>query len=385
MMITLETIIYLLKRLIMNNQIQFLDLHSTYKELEKEFKNSFKKVMESGFYILGDEVETFEKEYAKYSDSKYCVGVANGLEAISLSLLACGIKPGDEVIVPSNTYIATWLGVSNIGAVPVPVEPDEQTYNINPTLIKKAITSKTRAIIPVHLYGQPADMISINKISKGYGLKVIEDAAQAHGAKINNKKIGSHGDIASWSFYPGKNLGAFGDGGAITTNSIEYAEKIKSLRNYGSKVKYVNDELGFNSRLDPLQAAFLSIKLNHLEIWNDRRRTIANKYLQEIDNKKITLPYVKEWSDPVWHLFVLRTKNRKLLQEHLNKSGIGSLIHYPIPPYKQKAYSHLNMNYDNFPIANTLADEVISIPIGPHLKRDESDRVVECINEYSFN
>ena len=366
----------------MHDHVPFLDLNATYKELEEEINKSFRKVMDSGYYILGDEVEAFEEEYAEYCDSTFCVGVANGLEAISLALLACDIKPGDEVIVPSNTYIATWLGVTNIGAIPIPVEPNEKTYNIDVSLIKGAISPRTKAIIPVHLYGQPADMESILKIAKENNLKVIEDGAQAHGSKIKDKKIGSHGDAVAWSFYPGKNLGAFGDGGAVTTNSPEIMKKIKILRNYGSKVKYINDEQGFNSRLDPLQAAFLRVKLNYLDLWNERRSKIAYKYLNEIKQNQIALPHHESWSNPVWHLFVVRVSNRNNFQKHLNDSGIGTLIHYPIPPHKQKAYSNLGIDSNIYPIANKLADEVISIPIGPHLTLKQSEKVIRFINEY---
>ena len=241
----------------MSDQVPFLDLGATYRELKNELDSNYQRVMDSGWYVLGSEVEEFENEYAQYCEAKYCIGVANGLEALSLSLLACGVGEGDEVIVPSNTYIASWLSVTNIGAIPVPVEPHSLSYNIDVDQIESAISPRTKALMPVHLYGQPADMTKIIELAQNYDLKVIEDAAQAHGAKINDRRIGSHGDAIGWSFYPGKNLGAYGDGGAVTTNSEEVYEKIKLMRNYGSKVKYVNEVCGFNSRLDPLQASFL--------------------------------------------------------------------------------------------------------------------------------
>ncbi len=362
--------------------IPFLDLKSSYLEIQDEINKSFKKVMNSGYYILGEETELFEKEYATFCESKYCIGVANGLEALSLSLIACGVKAGDEVIVPSNTYIATWLAVSNIGAIPIPVEPCIKTFNIDPTLIKTKITKKTKAIIPVHLYGQPADMTSIIKIAKENKIKIIEDGAQCHGAQIYNKKIGGHGDVVAWSFYPGKNLGAFGDAGAVTTNSKKIADKIRSLRNYGSKIKYFNDEKGFNSRLDPLQASFLRIKLAYLDNWNNRRKKIAKNYLDNINNDKIKLPYVEKCNSHVWHLFVIRTKARKKLQEKLDNIGIGTLIHYPIPPYNQKAYLDADLNDKDYPLASMLANEVLSIPIGPHLSNEDTEIIINALNNF---
>jgi dTDP-4-amino-4,6-dideoxygalactose transaminase len=366
-----------------NRSVSFLNLKSSYLELKDEFDEAYLRLMNSGNYILGEEVELFEKEYASFLDTKYCIGVGNGLEAISLALIACGIKSGDEVIVPSNTYIATWLAVTHIGAIPIPVEPCEDTYNINPLKIEEKISKKTKAIIPVHLYGQPSDIQQILDIAKKNNLKIIEDAAQAHGAEIDNKKIGCHGDAVAWSFYPGKNLGAFGDGGAVTTNCENISEKVKSLRNYGSKKKYINNEKGFNSRLDPLQAAFLRIKLRHLEKWTERRRIIAKSYLERIDNKKIKLPIVDLRMNPVWHLFVIRSADRTILQDYLQNKGIGTLIHYPVPPYKQNAYKDLKLKSKEYPIASQLADEVLSIPIGPHLSLEEADIVIDALNQFN--
>ncbi len=366
-----------------NRNIPFLNLKSSYLELKDEFDEAYLRLMDSGSYILGEEVELFEREYASFLNTKYCIGVANGLEAISLALIACGIEEGDEVIVPSNTYIATWLAVTHIGAIPIPVEPCRDTYNINPLKIEEKISPKTKAIIPVHLYGQPSDMNQILDIAQKNNLKIIEDAAQAHGAEIDNKKIGCHGDAVAWSFYPGKNLGAFGDAGAVTTSCENIFEKVKSLRNYGSVKKYINKEKGFNSRLDPLQAAFLRIKLRHLEKWTDRRRTIAKSYIEKIDNEKIKLPFVDLRMNPVWHLFVIRSADRPALQDYLKNEGIGTIIHYPIPPYKQEAYKDSKLKPNKYPIANQLADEVLSIPIGPHLSLEEADIVINALNQYN--
>ena len=329
--------------------ISFLDLKTPHKELREELQEAFTQVLDSGWFIQGKQLEAFEQEYAAYCGTKHCIGVGNGLDALHLILRAYDIGAGDEVIVPSNTYIATWLAVSYAGATPVPVEPDELTYNINPALIEAAITPKTKAIMAVHLYGQPADMDAINSIALKYNLKVIEDAAQAQGAGYKGKLAGNLGDAAGHSFYPGKNLGALGDGGAITTNDDELADKLKVLRNYGSRVKYFNEVKGFNSRLDEMQAAFLRVKLLKLTEWNTRRKQIAAYYQENLDATDLVLPFVPEWADPVWHLFVVRTNNRDQLQQHLNDSNIGTVIHYPIPPHLQSAYKELNYNKGCFP------------------------------------
>jgi dTDP-4-amino-4,6-dideoxygalactose transaminase len=367
----------------MFKNIPFLDLGATYNELQNELDSSYKRVMKSGWYILGSEIENFENEYAQYCEAKYCVGVANGLDALSLALLACGVEKGDEVIVPTNTYIASWLAVTNIGATPIPVEPNLKTYNLDFDLIEDAITSKTKAIMPVHLYGQPADMIKIKKLAAQYDLKIIEDGAQAHGAKINDRRVGSHGDAVAWSFYPGKNLGAYGDGGAVTTNSEEVFERLKVLRNYGSKVKYVNEICGVNSRLDPLQAAFLRVKLKYLDTWNQRRSVIAKNYMQSLSSSNVTLPFVPDWAVSAWHLFVIQCNNREHLQEALNQEGIGTLIHYPIPPHKQRAYASLNFEASAFPRASSLALNMLSLPIGPHLTLEDSSRIAETVNKHA--
>jgi len=348
-------------------KVPFLDLGASYRELKSEIDLAISRVLDSGWYILGPEVEAFEAEWAEYCEAKYAVGLANGLDALILALRALDVGPGDEVIVPSNTYIATWLAVSAVGATPVPVEPDLATHNINPELISTAITSRTKVLLPVHLYGQPADMDPILELARKHNIAVVEDAAQAHGARYKNKRIGGHGDIICWSFYPGKNLGALGDGGAITTNRADLADKVQVLRNYGSRVKYVNEVQGVNSRLDPIQAAVLRVKLEHLDEWTDRRRMIAVAYSEGLKDSGLILPCTPDWADPVWHLYVIRSKERDDLQRRLKLAGIGTLIHYPIPPHMQQAYVHLGMSAETFPCARQIADELLSLPIGPQM------------------
>ncbi len=365
--------------------IPFLDLHAPYRELREEFDSAYHRVMESGWYILGLEVEAFEAEFAAYCDAKHCIGVGNGLDALHLILRAMDIGPGDEVIVPSNTYIATWLAVTYAGATPVPVEPDERTYNIDPTKIDQAITPKTKVIMVVHLYGQPADMDPINALARKHGLKVIEDCAQAHGALYKGRKVGGLGDAAGFSFYPGKNLGAIGDGGAVTTNDPKLAERIQVLRNYGSKIKYQNQVIGYNSRLDELQAALLRVKLTKLNEWNERRRLVAAQYMQELSGQRnLTLPYVPEWAEPVWHLFVVRHAQRDALQKALAEAGIGTMIHYPIAPHLQPAYADLDLSVGDFPLSERMAEEVLSLPIGPHLAESGCSSVITAMQKVSF-
>lgn len=359
--------------------IPFLNLQPAYEELKEEIDRTIIETIGSGSYILGEQVELFEKEYAEFCGAKYCVGVGNGLDAITLSLLACGVGPGDEVIVPSNTYIATWLAVSHCGAVPVAVEPDIHTFNINPSLISEAITNKTKAIIPVHLYGQPADLHPIIDIAKKHNLKVIEDAAQAHGASYRDKKIGAHGDIVAWSFYPGKNLGALGDGGAITTNDDELAREVKRLRNYGSEVKYHNNIKGFNSRLDEIQASVLRVKLRKLLEWNRRRKSIAEIYTDKLTNADIQLPHVLDWVDPVWHVFVIKVKNRNRVKRDLEKKNIFTSIHYPVSPHMQKAYADKSYESKTLDLTEKIQNQILSIPIGPHLKKIEAEEVAQAI------
>ncbi|MGQ5712416.1 DegT/DnrJ/EryC1/StrS family aminotransferase [Desulforudis sp. DRI-14] len=367
-------------------KVPFLDLKAMHLELMDELQQAFNRTMRSGWYILGKEVEAFEQEWATYLGVKHCIGVASGLDALHLILRAYNIGPGDEVIVPAHTFIATWLAVTHAGAKLVPVEVDERTYNIDVTRIEEAITEKTKAIIVVHLYGQPADMDPIIGIAHRYGLKVIEDAAQAHGAKYKGRRVGGIGDAAGWSFYPVKNLGAFGDGGAVTTNDDELAERIRMLRNYGSKEKYVHEFLGFNSRLDELQAALLRVKLRYLDAWNKRRAEIARFYTEALRDMPLVLPYVEKWAEPVWHLYVIRTSERDVLQERLAEAGIGTLIHYPIPCHLQESYRFLGFEQGSFPTTERLSKEILSLPMGPHLTDDKVWSVVNVlrrsVNDY---
>ena len=360
-------------------KIPFLDLGAAYRELKTEIDVAVSRVLESGWYILGPEVEAFETEWAAYCEAKHAVGLANGLDALTLALRALDIGPGDEVIVPSNTYIATWLAVTGVGATPVPVEPDVATHNIDPARIEAAITSRTRALLPVHLYGQPADMDPILDIAKRHGLRVIEDAAQAHGARYKGQRIGAHGDIVCWSFYPGKNLGALGDAGAVTTDDAALAERIALLRNYGSRQKYVNEEAGVNSRLDPIQAAVLRVKLGVLDEWTERRRAVATAYTRGLAESGLILPHVPEWADPAWHLYVVRTSDREALQDRMTEAGIGTLIHYPIPPHMQKAYTNMEIMPEALPLARDLASEVLSLPMGPQLSLDQVQDIVNAL------
>ncbi len=359
--------------------VPFLDLKSPYAELKDALDEAVARVMSSGWYIGGPEVERFEADYAAYCGAAQCIGVANGLDALHLTLRAMDIGAGDEVIVPSNTFIATWLAVSQCGATAVPVEPVEATYNIDPALIEAAITPRTRAIMPVHLYGQPADLDPILNIARKHGLRVIEDAAQAHGATYQGRRVGSQGDAVAWSFYPGKNLGTMGDGGAVTTDDPQLAERIRMLGNYGSRTKYVNEVRGYNSRLDPIQAAVLTVKLAHLDAWNARRGAIAAQYLTELADTGLTLPYVPNWASPVWHLFVVRHPGRDALQRRMNEAGIGTLIHYPIPPHDQTAYAEAALAPDGFPLATAMAQQVLSLPVGPHQTAEQTERVIATV------
>lgn len=365
--------------------IKFLDLHKINKPYERAFQQKFQQVLDTGWYILGNEVKEFEKEFADYCEVKYCIGVANGLDALTLIFRAYKelgkLKKGDEVIVPANTYIASIIAVLQNDLVPVLVEPDLNTYNLNPIEVKQHITHKTKAILPVHLYGQLVDMERISQIAAEHQLLVIEDAAQAHGARcFSGKKAGGLSDAAGFSFYPGKNLGALADGGAITTNDKQLAAMLFSLRNYGSQIKYENEFIGVNSRLDEIQAGFLRIKLKDLDQQNQRRREVAKRYLSEIKNEKITLPLYDESQNHVFHLFVIRTQNRDALQKYLVDNHIETLIHYPIAPHQQKAmrdFSHLS-----FPITEKIHREVLSIPISPVISDKEVTMIIDCINKY---
>lgn len=363
-------------------KIPFLDLVAAHHELGEELEEAFRRVLQSGRFILGEELEAFENEFARYCGTRHCVGVGNGLEALHLVLRAMGIGKGDEVIVPSNTYIATWLAVSYAGAVPVPVEPDSETYNLDVSKIERVITKKTKAIIPVHLYGQPADMDAVRRVAKTHGLRVVEDAAQSHGALYKGRRTGGLGDAAGFSFYPGKNLGALGDGGAVTTNDAALADKIRVLRNYGSRVKYINEAQGFNSRLDELQAAFLRIKLKRLDEWNGRRKAMAGVYLKNLKELSgCVLPKVPQWADPVWHLFIIRHARRDALQKCLDKSKIGTLIHYPVPPHLSEAYS-ASFRRKKYAITESIASSILSLPMGPHLKKEAVRRVCRVIRNF---
>lgn len=362
--------------------IPFLDLGAAYRELQTEIDAAVARSLASGYYIGGPEVDAFEAEFASYCGATSAVGVANGLDALHLALRAMDVGPGDEVIVPSNTYIATWLAVSQCGATPVPVEPDARTYNIDPALIEAAITPRTRVILPVHLYGQPADMDPILAIARKYGLKVLEDGAQAHGARYKGQRLGAHGDAVAWSFYPGKNLGAMGDGGAVTTNDPQMADRIRVLRNYGSRVRYVNEVKGYNSRLDSLQAAILRVKLEHLDEWNARRRAVAQLYQDGFAGSGLTLPHVPEWAEPVWHLYVVQHSQRDALHKLLADKEVGSLIHYPIPPHLQQAYAEFGWEKGCFPLAEYMADHVLSLPIGPSMGKQQAETVQRVVNQF---
>lgn len=360
--------------------IPLLELLPTYRELDGEIDEAIQSVLLSGWYIGGPPVEQFETEFAAYCGAPYCVGVANGLEALAMSLRALGVGMGDEVIVPSNTYIATWLAVSMAGATLVPVEPDPMTHCIDPNWIEAAITPRTRCIMPVHLYGHPCDMAAILDIARKHDLLIVEDAAQAHGAEVDGRRIGTHGDAVAWSFYPTKNLGAFGDAGAVTTRDPALADKIRLLRNYGSTVKNVNDVKGYNSRLDPLQAAILSVKLRHLDKWQERRRAIAALYADAFDGlNSAVAPIAAPGTVHGWHLYVMQFDERDRVQAALAELGVGTFVHYPIPPYLQEAYREFRDRADEWPIATSLANRVLSIPMGPHLSLEDAKRVADAV------
>lgn len=365
--------------------IPFLDLKKINEPYETAFQKKLKTVLDNGWYILGKELETFEKAFAEYNQTKYCIGVGNGFDALVLifkGYIQLGkLQKGDEVIVPANTYIASILAILQADLVPVLVEPKLETYNIDPDLIQEKITPNTKAILAVHLYGQLAEIQKINEIAEKNNLLVIEDCAQSHGATINLKsKIYNLKSASAFSFYPGKNLGCLGDGGAITTNDLELAEVLFSLRNYGSEQKYYNEYIGVNSRLDELQAAFLNLKLPNLDVDNEKRRAIAKRYLAEIKNDKIILPFWDLSSNHVFHLFVIRTDNREALQEYLTQNNIQTVIHYPIPPHKQKAFTEWSNL--SFPITEKIHNEVLSLPMSPVLTETEVDFIIEILNQY---
>ena len=365
--------------------IKFLDLHKINNRYRNEIDNRIKNVLDSGWYILGEQCKIFEKNFANYCDVKYCIGCANGLDALNLIIRGYGFKDGDEIIVPANTYIATILAISENGCKPILVEPDINTYNINPDLIEEKITSKTKAIMVVHLYGQAVQMDKVLEIAKKYNLKVIEDSAQAHGAEINidghHKKVGSLGDASGFSFYPGKNLGCLGDGGCVTTNDKDLADKIRAIANYGSNIKYHHIYKGINSRLDEIQAGILDVKLSYLDSDNAKRREIAQYYTEHIKNPKIILPNFKNNKEQVWHIYAIRTENREELIKHLEDNGVQTNIHYPTPPHKQLAYIKEFENL-SLPITEKIHNTILSIPISPVMSQNEVKEIINIINKY---
>lgn len=363
-------------------KIPFVSFKPMEKELDEQLRAAFTRVFERSWYIEGIEGEQFEKKFAEYCDTRYCVGCGNGLDALMLSLKALGVGNGDEVIIPSNTYIATALAATYVGAMPVFVEPDMDTYTVDPAKIEKNITDKTKAIMPVHLYGHPADMDPIMEIAKKYQLYVVEDCAQAHGALYKGKKVGSFGDAAGFSFYPGKNLGALGDAGAMVTSNKELADRVRALGNYGSDYKYHHIYQGNNSRLDELQAAFLSEKLLILDKMNAERRRIANLYLNGIKNPKIILPTVMDYAEPVWHIFAVRCKQRDALEEYLAKEGITTNKHYPIPMHLQGAYAELGIKKGELPLAEEISETELSLPMYYGMTDEENNYVIEKINAF---
>lgn len=363
-------------------KIPFVTFKPLEKELDKELRKAFDRVYTRSWYIEGIEDEAFERAFAKYCNRKFCVGVGNGLDSLFLVLKALGVEKGDEVIVPSNTYIATALAVTYVGAKLVFVEPDIQTFNLDPLKIESAVTDKTKAIIPVHLYGQPCDMDPIMEVARKNNLCVIEDCAQAHGAKYKGKVVGSFGDAAGFSFYPGKNLGALGDAGAIVTDNEDISKKVRALGNYGSDYKYHHILQGNNSRLDEMQAAFLSAKLPYLDRINVERRRIAQKYLKGINNSEIILPHVPPYATPVWHIFGIRCKRRSELEQFLNDVGIGTNKHYPIPMHLQECYKELGYKRGDFPIAEEISETELSIPMYYGMKDEEIQYIIDRINEF---
>jgi dTDP-4-amino-4,6-dideoxygalactose transaminase len=362
-------------------RVPFLDLRASTEELRADLDSAMARVLDRGVYVLGPEVESFEAAWARYTDSRDCVGVGTGLSAIELALRAVGVNPGDEVIVPSNTYIATWLAVTNIGAAVVPVEPEPSTYLLDAERVDEMVTPKTAAILPVHLYGQAVDMVGLSAVARRHGLPLVIDGAQAHGVRW--EPWGLQPDATAWSFYPSKNLGALGDGGAVTTRRRDVAEQLRLLRNYGSAIKNVHEEIGTNSRLDELQAAVLGAKLAHLDDWNERRRRIAERYLAAIDPTVVNLPRVPADTVPVWHLFVVRAPHRDRLQKHLADRGVTTLVHYPIPPHRQSAYRGTALAGANFPVSERLHREILSLPLHPHMHREEVEMVIDAVNGFA--
>ena len=358
--------------------VPFLRLTDTYDECGEALDAAYRRVMASGHFILGPELEAFEQEFAAYCGARFCIGVGNGLEALELVLRAWDIGPGDEVIVPGHTFIATWLAVTKVGATPVGVDVDEY-FNLDPARVEAAITARTRAIIPVHLYGHPANLDPIVALAKTHRLQVLEDAAQAHGALYNERRVGALGDAAAFSFYPGKNLGAYGDGGAITTHDLALAERLRKLRNYGCEKKYHHEEMGTNSRLDELQSAFLRVRLASLDCWNEQRRARAAYYDKRLrDLPGLRLPQTAPWAVPVWHIYAVRVAERDRILDELGKRSIGAGIHYPVPPHRQEAYRDLSQPHP-LPLSEQICAEQLSLPMGPHLRFDQIDLVIEAL------
>ena len=363
--------------------IPFLDLKAINAGQRAELRAAFDRVLDSGWYVLGAELTAFEHDYAEACGAKHAVGLANGLEALTLPLRAWGVGPGDEVIVPAHTYIATWLAVTHLGATPVPVEPDPDTFNIDPARIEAAITPRTKVLLPVHLYGRPAHLAPVLAIARRHGLKVLEDAAQAHGAVYDGQRLGAHGDAVAWSFYPGKNLGALGDGGAVTTNDPALADQLRVLRNYGSRVKYHNEVVGWNSRLDELQAALLRAKLPALAAQNAHRAAVARQYLEGLADvaDRLLLPRVHARDQSVWHLFVVRHPQRDALARLLNAAGVATAIHYPVAPHRQPAYAALGLGEGALPLAERLHAEVLSLPMGPTQTAAQTRQVIAAVKQ----
>lgn len=368
-----------------HERVPFLDVGAAYRELQSAIDAAVRRTLESGWYLLGAETKAFEESFSAYTGAANTVGVANGLDALCLALRALGVGTGDEVIVPSNTFIATWLAASSVGATPVPVEPSPDGFTIDPALVEAAVTSRTRVVIPVHLYGHPADMGPIVEIARRRGLRVLEDAAQAHGARYRGQRIGAIGDATAWSFYPGKNLGALGDGGAVTTDDDELAGRVRGLGNYGSRVKYEHEQLGVNSRLDEIQSAVLAQKLTRLDEWNARRREIASQYAAALGDLGLVLPVTAEWAEHVWHLYVIRVPDdRDGMRRRLSAMGVETVVHYPKSPHLQKAYAPMGFAAGDFPRAEAMDREVLSLPIGPHMRAAQVERVIEAVRSVSL-
>ncbi len=363
-------------------RVPFLDLAAPFGELGPEIGAAAARVLASGRFVLGAEVEAFERAFAEHVGVAHCVGVGSGLDALHLALVAMGVGPGDEVIVPATTYVATWIAVTRAGARVVPVEPDPATGNIDVARLAPAVTARTRAVIPVHLHGRPVEMAPLLEVARRCGLAVLEDAAQAHGARLDGRRAGALGDAGAWSFYPGKNLGAMGDGGAVTTDDGALADRLRSLRNYGSRRRYEHRELGFNSRLDEIQAAVLSAKLPHLDAWNARRARVAARYADGLAGTGVALPPPAPEGGHAWHVYAVRSPRRDALAAHLAGEGVATLSHYPVPPHLQPAYRHLGLGPGSLPVAEAIAQETLSLPMGPHLGDDEVDDVIAAVRGF---